>query len=237
MRETPARPGAPETEEHTTLLRTERLTRRADGGAIVEDVTLEVAAGDVLAVLGTSGSGKSSLLRLLNRLDEPTAGTVYLSGTDYRNVPARELRRRVGLVLQSAWLFPGTVADNLRYGPASRGEALDHATVERLLRRVDLEGYGERSVERLSGGEAQRVALARTLANRPQAILLDEPTSALDGPTRDHVESLLREIVAERRLACVLVTHDPGQARRLATRVVVLEHGRLARQGTPKEVL
>ena len=105
------------------------------------------------------------------------------------------------------------------------------------LRRVDLEGYGERSVDRLSGGEAQRVALARTLANAPQAMLLDEPTSALDGPTRDHVESLLREIVAERHLACVLVTHDPGQARRLATRVVVLEHGRLARQGKPQEVL
>jgi putative ABC transport system ATP-binding protein len=221
----------------TPLLRTDRLTRRADGRAIVEDVSVEVGAGEVVAVVGTSGSGKSSFLRLLNRLDEPTAGTVYLAGIDYRTVPARTLRRRVGLVLQSAWLFPGTVADNLRFGPASRGERLDDAVVERLLRRVDLDGYGERSVERLSGGESQRVALARTLANAPEAMLLDEPTSALDAPTRDHVESLLREIVAERRLACVLVTHDPGQARRLATRVVVIEHGRLARQGRPQEVL
>ena len=218
------------------LLRTDRVTRRAEGRAIVEDVSVEVGAGEVVAVVGTSGSGKSSFLRWLNRLDEPTAGTVYLAGIDYRT-SRRELRRRVGLVLQSAWLFPGTVADNLRFGPAARGERLDDSVVERLLRRVDLEGYGERSVERLSGGESQRVALARTLANAPEAMLLDEPTSALDAPTRDHVESLLREIVAERHLACVLVTHDPAQARRLATRVVVLEHGRLARQGQPQEVL
>ncbi len=143
----------------------------------------------------------------------------------------------MGLVLQSAWLFPGTVADNLRFGPASRGERLDDAVVEGLLERVDLEGYGERRVERLSGGEAQRVALARALANAPEAILLDEPTSALDQATRDDVEALLRDIVAERRLATVIVTHDPAQARRLADRVVVLEGGRLARQGRPQEVL
>jgi len=109
--------------------------------------------------------------------------------------------------------------------------------VERLLRRVDLEGYGQRRVERLSGGEAQRVALARALANAPEAILLDEPTSALDQATRDDVETLLRDIVAERHLATVFVTHDPAQARRLADRVVVLEGGRLARQGPPQEVL
>jgi putative ABC transport system ATP-binding protein len=219
------------------ILRADRLTRRADGRAIVENVTIEVRKGEVVAIVGTSGSGKSSLLRLLNRLDEPTAGTVYLDGIDYRTLPPGDLRRRVGLVLQSAWLFPGTVADNLRFGPASRREVLDDAVVERLLGRVDLEGYGERRVERLSGGEAQRVALARALANAPEAILLDEPTSALDQATRDDVEALLRDIVAERRLATVLVTHDPAQARRLADRVVVLEGGRLLRQGRPQEVL
>jgi len=219
------------------LLRADGLTRRVDGRAIVDGVTVEVQAGEVLAVVGASGSGKSSFLRLLSRLDEPTAGTVYLDGRDYRALPARELRRRVGLVLQSAWLFPGTVADNLRFGPASRGQRLDDAMVEDLLRRVDLAGYGERGVERLSGGEAQRVALARTLANGPEAILLDEPTSALDAATRDEVERLLRDIMAERSLACVLVTHDPGQARRLAGRVIVFEGGRVARRGTPEEVL
>ena len=219
------------------LLRANGLTRRVDGRAIVDDVTVKVEAGEVLAVVGASGSGKSSFLRLLSRLDEPTAGTVYLGGFDYRALPPRELRRRVGLVLQSAWLFPGTVADNLRFGPASRGQRLVDEAVEDLLRRVDLAGYAERAVERLSGGEAQRVALARTLANGPEAILLDEPTSALDGATRDEVERLLRDIMAERRLACVLVTHDPGQARRLAGRVIVFEGGRVARQGTPQEVL
>jgi putative ABC transport system ATP-binding protein len=118
-----------------------------------------------------------------------------------------------------------------------RGQRLVDGAVEDLLRRVDLAGYGERAVERLSGGEAQRVALARTLANGPEAMLLDEPTSALDGATRDEVERLLRDIMAEQRLACVLVTHDPEQARRLAGRVIVFEGGRVARQGTPQEVL
>ena len=219
------------------LLRTSGLTRSVEGRVIVDDVTVDVAEGEVLAVVGASGSGKSSFLRLLSRMDEPTRGTVSVDGIDYRTLRPRELRRRVGLVLQSAWLFPGTVADNLRFGPAARGQRLDDAVVEDLLRGVDLAGYGERRVERLSGGEAQRVALARTLANQPQAILLDEPTSALDAATRDEVERLLRGIMAARSLACVLVTHDPGQARRLADRVAVFERGRVVRLGSPAEVL
>ena len=219
------------------LLRAEGLTRQVDGRVIVDHVTVELHAGEVLAVVGASGSGKSSFLRLLSRLDEPTGGTVYLHGLDYRALPTRELRRRVGLVLQSAWLFPGTVEDNLRFGPAARGQPLDDAAVEDLLRGVDLAGYGARAVERLSGGEAQRVALARTLANGPEAILLDEPTSALDAAARDGVELLLRDVMADRSLACVLVSHDPGQVRRLAHRVIVFEGGRVARQGTPEEAL
>jgi putative ABC transport system ATP-binding protein len=219
------------------LLKAESLGRRADGRDIVGDASLEVRSRETVALVGASGSGKSSFLRLLNRLDEPTSGTVYLDGVDYRRLDPRELRRRVGLLLQASWLFPGTVADNVRFGPASRGDRLDDSELESLLRRVDLEGYGERSVERLSGGEAQRVALARTLANAPEVLLLDEPTSALDEAARDHVESLLRDVVAERRLACVLVTHDPGQARRLADRAAVMDRGRIVRAGRAREVV
>jgi ABC-type sulfate/molybdate transport systems ATPase subunit len=219
------------------LLKAERVGRRADGRDIVGDASLEVRSRETVALVGASGSGKSSFLRLLNRLDEPTSGTVYLDGVDYRRLDPRELRRRIGLLLQASWLFPGTVADNVRFGPASRGDRLDDAELESLLRRVDLQGYGDRSVERLSGGEAQRVALARTLANAPEVLLLDEPTSALDEAARDHVESLLHDVVAERRLACVLVTHDPGQARRLADRAAVMDHGRIVRAGRAREVV
>ncbi len=147
------------------VLRTEHLGRKVEGQTIVDDVSVEAWHGEVLAIVGPSGSGKSSLLRLLNRLDEPTEGTVFLDDWDYREMPPRELRRRVGMVLQSPYLFPGTVADNIRFGPAGRGELVPEERISRLLERVGLEGYEERGVDRLSGGESQRVSLARTLMN------------------------------------------------------------------------
>jgi len=127
---------------------------------LVEDVIFEVRTGEVLAIVGPSGSGKSSLLRLLNRLDEPTSGTVYVEGIDYRQIEPRELRRKLGLVNQRPYLFPGTVEDNLRFGPLQRGELLSQETIEQLLARVGLSGYASRNVANLSGGEAQRVSLA-----------------------------------------------------------------------------
>ena len=122
---------------------------------------------EVLAITGPSGSGKTSLLRLLNRLDEPTSGTVFVEGQDYRGIEPRELRRKLGLVTQRPYLFPGTVADNLRFGPAQRGVTLGPEAIEELLTQVGLKHYAGRDVANLSGGEAQRVSVARTLANSP----------------------------------------------------------------------
>ena len=122
------------------------------------DASFEVRRAETLAIVGPSGSGKSSLLRLLNRLDEPTSGTVYLNAVDYRLIAPRELRRRVGMVTQRAFLFPGTVAENLGFGPRQRGEELDDRRIEELLTGVGLAGYGARDVANLSGGEAQRVS-------------------------------------------------------------------------------
>ncbi|MCB0189747.1 MAG: ATP-binding cassette domain-containing protein, partial [Caldilineaceae bacterium] len=147
------------------ILQTEHLTRTVEETQLVDDISIAVQQGELLAIIGPSGAGKSSFLRLLNRLDEPTAGTVYLDGQDYRTIPPHALRRRVGMVMQAPYLFPGTVTANLRYGPAQRGETLTADTVEQLLNRVGLAGYGDREISRLSGGEAQRVSLARTLAN------------------------------------------------------------------------
>ncbi len=218
-------------------LRTENLTRVVSEKVIVDGVTMDVLTGEVMMVVGPSGSGKSSLLRLINRLDEPTAGTVYLDGRDYRELPPLELRRRVGMMMQMAYLFPGTVADNIRFGPRQRGVELPDETIERLLARVGLAGFSDRDVARLSGGEAQRVALARVLANEPEVILLDEPTSALDQDAKDAVENLLQEIIREECLTCIWVTHDLQQAARMADRVGVMEAGRLIRTGTPEEAL
>src|SRR5262249_8281987 len=118
------------------ILRAENLGRSVPSKVLVDDATFELRKGETLAIVGSSGSGKTSLLRLLNRLDEPTSGTVYLDGMDYRKIAPRDLRRRVGMVMQRPYLFPGTVAENLRFGPQQRGEQLTDAQVEELLAGV-----------------------------------------------------------------------------------------------------
>ena len=204
---------------------------------VVDDISLGVERGDILAVVGPSGAGKSSFLRLLNRLDEPTGGTVYLNGRDYTTIPPRELRHQIGMVMQSAFLFPGSIAANVAFGPAQRGIELSPPAIDAVLDSVGLSGRGQRDVALLSGGEAQRVALARALANEPQLLLLDEPTSALDETARKEIEVLIGDVLQEHRLACVIVTHDRAQAQRMATRVMVMEGGRMTALGPVEEVL
>jgi len=218
------------------ILRCERLGRTVQGKVLVEDASFSARNTEVLAIVGPSGSGKTSLLRLLNRLDEPTSGTVYLQGSDYRQIAPRELRRRVGMVMQRPFLFPGTVEENLQFGPRQRGEVLASESIEQLLTRVGLSGYATRDTAKLSGGEAQRVSFARTLANSPSVLLLDEPTSALDETSKLGVEVLIQSIVRD-GLACIMVTHDTPQALRLAERALVMESGRIVRSGPVQEVL
>ena len=219
------------------VLTTEHLSRSVGELKLVDDISVQVRAGEVLAVVGPSGSGKSSFLRLLNRLDEPTSGTVFFEDLDYRQIPPRELRRKVGMVTQRPFLFPGSVVQNISFGPRQHGEAFSEARAEELLSRVGLGGYVSRDVANLSGGEAQRVSLARALANSPIVLLLDEPTSALDEQAKAGVEALIQDIIRETHLTCVLVTHDTAQAARMATRVMMLEKGRATRTGAVTEVL
>lgn len=219
------------------VLRTEHLGRTVAGKILIEDANFELQKGEVLAITGPSGSGKTSLLRLLNRLDEPTSGTVFIEGADYRQIAPRELRRKLGMVTQRPYLFPGTVADNLRFGPAQRGEILPSEALTELLAQVGLHDFAGRDVAHLSGGEAQRVSVARTLANAPLALLLDEPTSALDEAAKLEVESAIKKVARDQGLTCVMVTHELAQAVRLASRALVLERGRVVRAGPVGEVL
>lgn len=221
----------------SVVLRAENLGRSVPDKVLVSGATFEVRKGETLAIVGPSGSGKSSLLRLLNRLDEPTSGTVYVDGLDYRQIAPRELRRRVGMVMQRPFLFPGMVLDNLRFGPRQRGQELSDGVAEELLDGVGLAGFGSRDVSNLSGGEAQRVSFARALANSPEALLLDEPTSALDEVAKADVEAVIRRIGREQGIPCVLVTHEAAQAARLAERVLILEGGRIVRSGPAQEAL
>ena len=221
----------------SSLLTTEALTRVVDGETLVEDVSIEVRAEEVFVVFGPSGSGKTSLLRLLNRLDEPTAGTVYLDGTDYRHIEPRTLRRRVGWVPQAPTLIDGTAAENVAWGPTLRDEPVDADRLHQLLDRLGLSGFAERDAKDLSGGEVQRVAIARTLFNDPDIVLLDEPASSLDAEAADRVESLLADVVDAYALTAVLVTHDADRARRLGRRGVRLEEGRVVRRGASADVV
>ena len=221
----------------TAKLATENLSLVVDGTAIVRDVDLSVAAGETLTIIGPSGAGKSTLLRLLCRLDEPTGGTVSLDGTDYRTLDPTALRARVGLVPQEPALRDGTVRDNVTIGPRLRGDPVDGGRVTELLERVGLHGYGDREVADLSGGEAQRVAIARTLVVDPEVVLLDEPTASLDPDAQAEIEALLAGLLTEPDRTAVLVTHDQAQVDRIADRVVRFVDGRVDSEGTPREVL
>ena len=193
---------------------------------MLRDISLGIDSG-VTALLGPSGSGKSSLLRLLNRLADPDKGAVGFQGHDVRELDVRELRRRACMVPQLPSPLPGTVADNIRYGPALFGKAVG---VEGPLELAGLTKlYSDREADQLSVGEQQRVMLARALALEPDVLLLDEPTSALDDYTKRGVERTLAELAGRTGLSMVLVTHEEGQAERMAGRIVQLRDGRLGR--------
>ena len=207
------------------------------GRFLVRDINFGVDQAEVLGVIGPSGAGKSTLLRLINRLDEPTSGTVLFEGQDYRSLDTLALRRSVGMVMQRPYLFPGTIAENLAFGPSQQGRSLSSGEIDSLLSEVGLVGYAGRDALTLSGGEAQRVAITRALSNEPEVLLLDEPTSALDEASRGSVEQLLEGLIRERHLTCIWVTHSLEQARAMADRVLVLEAGRIKTIGSPAEVL
>src|SRR5262247_3478642 len=195
---------------------------------ILNDVSFRVERGHALTLVGPSGSGKSSLLRCLNRLVEPTSGTVRFNGYDIRSFDPRELRRRVALVMQTPVMFEGTVRDNLCIRPAGVSGDFSENRLVATLDEVGLEStLVDREAATLSGGEKQRVTIARALLRDPQALLLDEPTSALDPPNVTRVVDTIARLREARGLSIIAVTHQPELARRLGGGLLYLVGGRV----------
>ena len=216
------------------LFELDGVTMSRDHREVLRDLTASLPEG-ASCVAGPSGSGKSSLLRLLNRLADPDSGRVTYRGRDVREPDVLELRREVCLVPQLPALIEGTVADNIGY--AARLWDLD-TDVPRLLDLAGLDAsYAERDASRLSVGEQQRAMLARALALEPDVLLLDEPTSALDDEARGAVEATLVDLRERVDASIVLVTHDLEQARRMSDWVLRLDRGRAVQQGPAHELL
>lgn len=220
----------------------DRLTKRFGAATAVDHLCLTVPTGTICALVGPSGCGKSTTLRLINRLIEPDGGRVLIDGTDAASLPAVQLRRRIGYVIQSVGLFPHwSIARNIATVPELLGwpSARIAARVDELLALVGLDPdtYRDRRPHELSGGQQQRVGVARALAADPDLLLMDEPFGALDPVTREGLQGALLDIQARTGKTILIVTHDIDEAIRLASRIAVLEAGRLVQQGSPREIL
>lgn len=201
----------------------------AGGTAVLADISTSIPKGRLTVIAGASGSGKTSLLRLCNRLDVPTVGRILHEGEDLATIDPLRLRRRVGMVFQRPVLFPGTVADNL----AAADPTATEAVMVETLRSTDLDGsFLDRAGDDLSGGESQRVCLARTLMCRPAVLLMDEPTASLHRAAARTLEETTRTLQQEHDVDVVWVTHDLGQIARLAQHLIVLAEGRVTYAGS-----
>jgi osmoprotectant transport system ATP-binding protein len=224
------------------VIQLQRLSKRYGATLAVDGVSLEVARGECLFLVGASGCGKTTTLKLVNRLVEPDAGAVLVDGRDVREGAPHELRRRIGYAFQQVGLFPHlTVAENVGITPALLGwePARVAARVDALLALVELEpaAFRERRPAELSGGQAQRVGLARALAAEPAVLLLDEPFGALDPLTRDRLQQAFARIRRELSLTVMFVSHDLTEALLLADRIAVMDAGRVVQVGTPGALL
>ena len=222
-------------------IRIQQLSRRFGSYQALNKVSLDIATGELLALLGPSGCGKTTLLRIIAGLESADQGQIYLNKTDATHTPVRE--RGIGFVFQNYALFPSmTVAENVAFGlkvlPKRErpSKAAIGVAVAELLERVQLSAFAQRYPAQLSGGQRQRVALARALAIKPQVLLLDEPFGALDAKVRKELRQWLRSLHHELDVTTVFVTHDQDEAAEVADRIVVMNQGQIEQQATPQQL-
>jgi putrescine transport system ATP-binding protein len=220
-----------------SYLRIVDVRKEFDGFVAVEDTNLNIRKGEIFALLGGSGCGKSTLLRCLAGFERPTSGKIYLDGQLMNDLPPYE--RPINMMFQSYALFPHmTVAQNIGFGPKQDGmpkQQIEQRVAE-MLKLVQMEKYAKRKPHQLSGGQQQRVALARSLAKGPKLLLLDEPMGALDKKLRSQMQLELVNIIEKSGVTCVMVTHDQEEAMTMATRIALMETGRIRQVATPDEI-
>jgi osmoprotectant transport system ATP-binding protein len=224
------------------MIELEHVSKRYGARAAVDHVSLTIERSEFFVLIGPSGSGKSTLLKLINRLIAASSGSIRIDGEDVRNFRPEELRRRMGYVFQSIGLFPHwTVERNIATVPELLGwpkaKVRDRATELLDLLKLDPDGFRGKYPHQLSGGEQQRVGVARALAARPEILLMDEPFGALDPLTRGALQEEIARIHAASGTTIVFVTHDMDEALKLASQMAILERGRLVQVGTPTELL
>jgi osmoprotectant transport system ATP-binding protein len=224
------------------MIELDALTKKYLDVTVVDDVSLTVKARTITVIVGTSGSGKTTLMRMINRLIEPTAGSVRIDGQDTREIPAYELRRHIGYVIQGHGLFPHrTVAQNIGTVPKLLGwdKVRIDARVDELLSlfQLDPAQYRDRMPSELSGGQQQRIGVARALAAGPNILLMDEPFGALDPIIRAKAQEDLLDIQKKFGTTIVLVTHDMEEAIHLGDKIAVMDKGRLLQYATPQQII
>lgn len=224
-----------------TVIRFEHVVKRYGAQTVLEDFNLDISRGEFLTVIGRSGCGKTTALKMINGLNVPDAGIIFVNGENIAGADQIRLRRRIGYVIQSIGLFPHmSVAKNITYVPDLSRE-WDRATakskVTELLKKVGLdESYAGRYPDELSGGQCQRVGIARALASGPEILLMDEPFGAVDEITRKTLQEEILHIQKEMHVTVVFITHDIKEALRLGTRVLVMDAGKIVQLDTPENI-
>jgi putrescine transport system ATP-binding protein len=227
----PMPPSAP------AFLQIQDVVKDFNGFKAVNKVSLDIAKGEIFALLGSSGCGKSTLLRMLAGFETPTSGRIVLNGQDLADLPPHQ--RPMNMMFQSYALFPHlSVWENIAFGLKREGQPREQIAqrVEAMLKLVQLSKFAQRKPHQLSGGQQQRVALARSLAKQPQMLLLDEPLGALDKKLREQTQIELVNIIEQVGVTCVMVTHDQEEAMTMASRIAIMSEGRFLQVGAPGDI-